>query len=258
MLAAGGHGLRRAGSGDEFWQYRPAMPGDSARSIDWRRSARSDMQFVRERELQTAQSASIWVSQGQGMDYAGAPDRPTKRERAELLGLAIAISLLRGGERVGLAGLPARGGRAQADRIAQGLVAARKVPADEDAPPDQALRPGQRVLLISDFLGDPQPVISWIGRAAAMGVHGALLQVLDPDEESFPFSGAVLFRTPGGAARHDTRDADGLRQAYLRRLGERRELLGLAAQRGGWHFGTHDTANAPAQALLWIASVLEG
>lgn len=260
-LSAGSHGLRRAGSGEEFWQYRPATPGDNLRSIDWRRSARSDAQFVRDRELQTAQAAMIWVSNGQGMDYSGAPNRATKRDRADLLALAIAMSLLRGGERVGLAGQAPRAGRAQIDRIAQGLVQGMGLSSDGqhgDAPPLDALRPGQRVLLIGDFLDDPAPVLSFLDRAAGMGVRGAILQVLDPVEETFPFSGAVLFRAVGGGARHDTRDAQGLRDAYLNRLAERRALLRQAAARCGWHFGTHDTANAPAQALLWIASVLEG
>ena len=36
----GEHGRRRAGMGDDFWQYRPLRAGDSVRSIDWRRSAR--------------------------------------------------------------------------------------------------------------------------------------------------------------------------------------------------------------------------
>jgi len=40
-LMLGEHGRWRAGQGDEFWQYRPAHAGDAARSIDWRRSARS-------------------------------------------------------------------------------------------------------------------------------------------------------------------------------------------------------------------------
>ena len=46
----GAHGRRRAGVGDDFWQYRPAQAGDSRRSIDHRRSAMGDHEFVRERE----------------------------------------------------------------------------------------------------------------------------------------------------------------------------------------------------------------
>ena len=81
MVAPGAHGLRRAGPGEDFWQYRPAGAGDGARSIDWRRSGRSDSQFVRDREAQTAQSAALWLSRAPGMDFTGGPDRPTNSER---------------------------------------------------------------------------------------------------------------------------------------------------------------------------------
>ena len=121
-----------------------------------------------------------------------------------------------------------------------------------------ALRPGQRVVLFDDFLGDPQPVLDYLHRAAGLGIRGALLQVLDPDEQGFPWTGAVLFRSASGALSHDTRDAGGLRDAYLARLAGRRELLGDAALNAGWRFASHDTAAAPAQALLWLWSVLEG
>lgn len=257
-LMAGAHGQRRPGPGEDFWQYRPATSGDTARSIDWRRSARSDGQFVRDREAEVPQSASIWVSAAAGMEHAGGPGRPPKRERADVLALALAMALLAGGERVALAGDPPRPGRMQADRIAQALTSRAALPADDDAPPAQALRPGQRVILLDDFLGDPQPVLDYLHRAAGMGIRGALLQILDPDEEGFPWTGAVLFRSASGALSHDTRDAGGLRDAYLARLAERRRVLGDAALNAGWHFGTHDTASAPSQALLWLWTVLEG
>lgn len=258
-LSIGNHGMRRAGIGEEFWQYRPATTGDTARTIDWRRSARSDGQFVRDREAQMAQSAALWLSRGQGMDFSGGPDRPLKRARGEVLTLALGMALLRGGEKVALLGDLPRAGRLQAERLARGLTEV--APADlgdDEAPPIALIRPGQRVVLISDFLGDPQPVIEFLTRAAAMGVTGAMLQVLDPDEESFPFDGAVLFRSASGHTSHDTRDAGGLRAAYLARLAERRTLLTRAAQQSGWQFGTHDTASSPATALLWLAAVLEG
>lgn len=257
-LVPGTHGQRRAGTGEDFWQYRPATASDTARSIDWRRSARSDGQFVRDREAQVAQSAALWVSAAAGMDYTGAPSRPSKRDRADLLALALGMALLAGGERVALAGDAPRPGRLQAERIAEALVRRAPLTTDEDAPPAEALRPGQRVVILDDFLGDPQPMLDYLARAAGMGVSGALLQVLDPDEEGFPWEGAVLFRSASGALRHDTRDAAGLRDAYLARLAERRALLSRAAVASGWHFGTHDTAAAPAQALLWLWPVLEG
>ncbi|MDP5308932.1 DUF58 domain-containing protein [Paracoccus spongiarum] len=258
VVAPGAHGLRRAGPGEDFWQYRPASQGDSARSIDWRRSARSDAQFVRDREAQTAQAVGLWVSAGQGMGYAGAPDRPAKGARAQLLALALGMVLLRGGEKVGLLGQPPRAGRAQAERLAQGLLAAQAGAGDGDAPEAQALRPHQRLVILSDFLTDPDWVAVLLARAASMGVTGVLMQVLDPDEENFPYAGAVDFRSVSGALRHDSRDAAGLRQAYLDRLAARRDWLRDRAQGAGWHFGHHATDHAPAVALGWLHRVLGG
>ena len=84
----GAHGLRRAGTGEDCWQYRPAVAGDPAGLIDWRRSARSDAAFVRERERQAPQSAALWVSGAAGMGWTGDPARPTKGDRGRLLALA--------------------------------------------------------------------------------------------------------------------------------------------------------------------------
>ncbi|WCR05352.1 DUF58 domain-containing protein [Paracoccus saliphilus] len=258
MVAPGAHGLRRAGPGEDFWQYRPATHGDTARSIDWRRSARSDSQFVRDREAQTAQAVVLWASGGQGMTYSGAQDRPSKRARAQLLTLALAMVLLRGGERVGLLGQPARSGRVQAERLAEGLINAVPAKGDEDAPSPKALRPNQRLVILSDFLTDPAWLEALLTRASGLGVRGVLMQVLDPDEESFPYSGAVLFRSLSGAVRHDSRDAAGLRDAYQARLAERRDWLRAQAESAGWHFGHHTTDRAPALALSWLYQVLEG
>ena len=258
MVAPGAHGLRRGGPGEDFWQYRPASQGDTARAIDWRRSARSDSQFVRDREAQTAQAVGLWVSAGQGMGYAGAADRPTKEHRAQLLALALAMVLLRGGEKVGLLGQPARAGRVQADRLAEQIVALHPQGGDGDAPAADHLRPNQRLVILSDFLDDPAWVEALLARAAGMGVSGVLMQVLDPDEEVFPWTGAVLFRSLSGAIRHDSRDAGGLRDAYLARLAERRDWLRRRAEGAGWHFAHHTTNHPPATALSWLYQVLAG
>lgn len=258
MVAPGAHGLRRAGPGEEFWQYRQAAAGETARNIDWRRSGRSDGQFVRERQAQTAQSVGIWTSAGQGMGYSGGSDRPTKGTRAQVLALALAMLLLRGGERVGILGRPARTGRLQADRMAEEMVLADPSADDADAATADLVRPNQRLVILSDFLTDPAWVAAMLAQAGAMGVRGVLLQVLDPDEEVFPWSGAVEFRSLTGRIRHDSRDAAGLRDAYLLRLAERRDWLTAQARGAGWDFGHHRTDHPPTAALGWLFQVLEG
>jgi uncharacterized protein (DUF58 family) len=258
MVAPGAHGLRRGGVGEDFWQYRPASPGDPIRAIDWRRSGRSDSQFVRDRESQTAQTVAIWVSAGRGMTYSGAADRPSKSQRAEVLGLALAMVLLRGGEKVGLLGQLARAGRQQADRMAEQMALGSALDADSDIPPLDQLRPNQRLVILSDFLGDPAWVAQVLARATDLRITGVLMQVLDPDEENFPYGGAVVFRSLSGAVRHDSRDAAGLREAYLARLADRRDWLRDHCDRAGWYFAHHTTDHAPAHALNWLYQVLEG
>jgi uncharacterized protein (DUF58 family) len=56
------HGRRRAGSGENFWQYRRFVSGEPAHRVDWRRSARDDHLYVREREWEAAHTVGICVA----------------------------------------------------------------------------------------------------------------------------------------------------------------------------------------------------
>lgn len=262
MLAAtvmlGEHGRRRAGLGDEFWQYRPAHQGDSARMIDWRRSARSDAHFVREREWQAAQSVTLWVDPSKSMSFSGDKSRASKSDRAKLLALALAVLLLRGGERVGLAGMASpRAGRAQMLRLAARL-AGDEASEDYGAPQTDGMVGHGRAVFLSDFLGDIAGVEAALGRASDRGVKGALIQVLDPAEEEFPFSGRTIFESMGGSMRHETQQAGDLRDRYLARLAERKDRLTMLARTVGWHFTTHHTGHPAQAALLWAYAALEG
>ena len=253
----GDHGRRRAGMGDEFWQYRPAHAGDSARMIDWRRSGRADSHFVQEREWQAAQSVTLWVDTSRSMAFTGDKTRPAKSDRARLLALALAVLLLRGGERVGLAGdaAPPRSGRAQVDRLA--LALADDGAADYGAPVASGMVAHGRAVFLSDFLGDLSGVEQAMARASDKGVRGALVQVLDPAEESFPFDGRTIFESMGGTLRHETLRAGDLKARYLARLAERKDRLAALGRASGWHFLTHHTGESAQAALLWLYRALE-
>lgn len=262
MLAStvmlGEHGRRRAGMGDEFWQYRPAHAGDSARIIDWRRSARSDSHFVREREWQAAQSVTLWVDQGRSMGFSGTKTRAPKADRAKLLALALAVLLLRGGERVGLAGLvQPRAGRGQLLRLAARLTGPDTGP-EYAAPETEGMVGHGRGVFLSDFLGDLAGIEAGLAKAADRGVKGCLIQVLDPAEEDFPFDGRTIFESMGGGLRYETQQAGDLRGRYLARLAERKDRLAGLARSVGWHFTTHHTGSPAQSALLWAYLALEG
>ncbi len=254
----GDHGRRRAGLGDDFWQYRPAEVGDSTRLIDHRRSARGDMQFVREREWQIAQSVMLWVDQGASMRFASHKDLPQKIDRARLLALAAAILLIRGGERVGLTGttLPPRRGNAQILRLAEAFG---QEYSHEYSPPEhRAMIPHSRAVFISDFLGDMDEVTLALTKAADRGVRGVLLQVLDPEEELFSYRGRTIFHSVGGSVAHETLKAGELRARYLQRLAERRDELTRLTRATGWQLGLHHTGDSAQSALLWLYRALGG
>jgi len=251
----GDHGRRRAGLGDTFWQYRPAQPHDEARSIDWRRSGRADGAFVQDKEWQIAQSVSLWVDQSASMTFTSSTELPSKGHRARTLALASAILLIRGGERVGLPGLPPRRGKAQLDRMSELL--SEDEAGDYGAPQAQGMLAHSRALFISDFLGDITAIEAALTQAADNGVHGALLQVLDPQEEAFPFQGRTVFESMTGGLRHETLKARDLRDRYLDRLAERKDRLAGLARLTGWQFNSHHTGDSAAAALLWTFGALE-
>ncbi len=253
----GEHGRRRPGLGDSFWQYRPAMQGDTARSIDWRRSARSDQHFVQEKEWQAAQAVVIWVDQAASMQFASAPRLAPKGDRAALLALALAVLLVQGGERVGLTSMPSppARGSAQLERLALALEVAG---ADDYGAPDTTMMPAHaRALFLSDFLGDLAGLRAALTKAADRGVKGALVQVLDPAEEAFPFDGRTIFESMGGSLEYETRKAGDLRDRYLERLAARKAELEDLARLTGWRYHCHHTADTPTAALLWLYHALE-
>jgi len=258
-ISLGNHGRRRAGPGDEFWQYRPAMAGDHRREIDWRRSAKTDAHFVRQMEWQNLQTVHLWIDNSNAMDFSSSNNLETKGARAQVLGLATAILLTKAGESVGLMDdpEPPRLGQGQISKMAARL-AADNTRHEYGKPPSKHMARGNRALFISDFLGDWDELIAVLSRAADQKVEGCLLQVLDPSEEEFPFDGRVIFQSMGGELQFETRRAKAIRDDYLAKLEERKQALSALAARTGWHYSCHHTSAPSQSALMWIYNALSG
>src|SRR5277367_3505645 len=117
------HGRRRAGPGENFWQYRRFTSGEPAARVDWRRSARDDHLYVREQEWEAAHTVWIWPDRSPSMNFASPLVRDTKLYRTLVITLALAEVLVEGGERVGIPGLTRpTGSRNVIDRMAQAIV----------------------------------------------------------------------------------------------------------------------------------------
>src|ERR1700760_1521125 len=99
------HGRRRAGLGENFWQYRHFTNGEPSSSVDWRRSARDDHLYVREREWEASHTIWIWPDRSPSMAFASGLGAESKLDRALVVAFALAEILVQGGERVGVPGL---------------------------------------------------------------------------------------------------------------------------------------------------------
>ncbi|MHA3914153.1 DUF58 domain-containing protein [Halovulum sp. GXIMD14793] len=260
-VAMGVHGRRRAGMGENFWQYRRAVPGDVQTAVDWRRSGRSDSLYIREMEWEAAQTVSIWADDAQAMDYKGPKAERSKRDRAVLLSLALSVLLVKAGERVSLLGTEAampRSGERQLSCMAMSMAAEREDRPDFGAPPMARFSTSGRAVFLSDFMGAREDIFPALTHAADSNVQGCLVQIVDETEESFPFDGRTVFRSMGGGVEFETQRARALRDAYRDRLQERRDALETMAKRTGWRWMVHRTSDSPRKALLWLYMAIGG
>src|ERR1043166_3257259 len=75
------HGRKRAGPGENFWQYRRFLSGEPARRVDWRRSARDEHLYVREQEWEAAHTVWIWADRSPSMVFTSKLARESKLDR---------------------------------------------------------------------------------------------------------------------------------------------------------------------------------
>ena len=258
----GVHGRRRSGQGDAFWQFRPFVPGDPAARVDWRQSAKSDRLFIRETEWEAAQTVALWRDASASMAWRSGPAVPLKKERAELLLLATASLLLRGGERVRLIGAGASGrnhtGRAGLQAVADALGHA--LPDAEGragVPPfDPALPRHARAVLFGDFLSPLEDIRRSVSALAARPLRGHLVQILDPAEETLPYRGRIRFEGLEAEAPSLVPRVERVREVYEERLRLHRAGVAAIAAAAGWGFLTHRTDQPAGQVLLALWQAL--
>ncbi|HIO03345.1 MAG: hypothetical protein CFH35_01646 [Alphaproteobacteria bacterium MarineAlpha9_Bin5] len=255
----GVHGRRRSGPGETFWQFRRYQPTDPVSLIDWRQSAKSQRVYVREQEWEASQSVWLWCDRSPSMEYHSKEVPESKAIRAKLLLLALASLLLRAGEQVGLVqygGKPLRGNGAL-PRLAEAITGQDAIP-QISTPPRMKLPRHAHVVLISDFLeppGDLEDIIKWF---AGQGLAGHLAQVLDPAEETLPFTGRARFTGLEGEGETVIGRVEAVRADYSKRLTLHRENLSAITSRTGWNFLSHRTDRPPEMALLSLYLTLSG
>jgi uncharacterized protein (DUF58 family) len=247
-VIAGWHGRRIAGPGETFWQFRQFVPGETASDIDWRRSARDDHYYVREKEWEAAHMVWLWADLSRSMTLRSRLAPVPKRDRALVLLLALADLLAVAGERVGLLGdSDPILGRNAAERLAEILARLEPRPAEPDARP---LRQFSDLVLFGDFFDPIEELEAHFTAIARSGTRAHLVQVVDPAEETFPHSGRIEFRDPETGATHVLGRAELYRDEYAAMLGRRREWLQNLCRRLDWTCLVHRTDRPATEPLL--------
>jgi uncharacterized protein (DUF58 family) len=244
------HGRRRAGPGENFWQYRRFVSGEPAQNVDWRRSARDDHLYVREREWEASHTVWIWPDRSPSMMFASALAKDSKLERALIVAFALAEVLVQGGERVGVPGLTRpTASRNVIEKMAEAIL---HDPAERASlPPAFAPSPLSEIVVLSDLWAPIGEVRSTIGQLSATGAHGHMVQIVDPAEESFPYSGRVEFIEPEGAGSVTAGRAETWRNDYQAIVAAHRGAIRAETDLRGWSFAIHRT-DRPASELLLV------
>jgi uncharacterized protein (DUF58 family) len=242
------HGRRRAGPGENFWQYRRFVSGEPASRVDWRRSARDDHLYVREREWEAAHTVWIWPDRSASMMFASPLVSDSKLDRALVMGFALGHLLVEGGERIGIPGLMRpTADRNVIDKMAQAILHDRQ--AASSLPPSFSPSPLAEIVVLSDLWSPIAEVRRTIAQLSATGAHGHVVQIVDPAEETFPYAGRIEFIEPEGAGAITAGRAESWRPDYERRLENHRAAIRQETDRLGWTFTIHRT-DRPASELL--------
>ena len=257
-IQRGIHRSVRRGYSNEFSEYRPYVPGDDLRHMDWRRMARTDRPYVRQYEDESEWGCLVVVDLSASMAFGSLPYNKADYARtlagtlgAFLHGQGDAIGLLRFADGVGDA-VPVRHAQRQMSRWWPLLAAP---PSGEGTDLSAALQAAQQlmrraglVVVISDFLANPESWVESLGMLRAARHQVVLFEVLDPQEIKFPFEGNTRFEMLEGGRVVDV-DAAHAREGYIQRVRDHRSSLkSMAASQGALllEAGTH----MPLQPLL--------
>ncbi|MDF1598606.1 DUF58 domain-containing protein [Mesorhizobium sp. YIM 152430] len=249
-VIAGWHGRRKRGIGENFWQFRPYVDGEAIARIDWRRSARDDHTYVRDREWEAAHTVWLWADPSASMLYQSKAASVSKESRALVLALALAELLSRSGERIAWPGLTdpfsARNG---AERLAAQMLHMAHLPTRPDL---SATKRFSDVVLISDFLDPVDETQEWLDTLATRGVRAHLIEIADPAEEEFPYAGRTEFQDPETGAKLTAGRAETLRDDYRTLYNARRDELSRWARKLGWSYTVNHTDRLASEALVRV------
>jgi uncharacterized protein (DUF58 family) len=140
------------------------------------------------------------------------------------------------------------GSRNVLDKIANAII--HDVTARSSLPPSFSPSGLAEIVVVSDFWSPMAEVRKTLAQLSATGAHGHIIQVVDPAEETFPYSGRVEFVEPEGAGEITVGRAEAWKSDYVARIARHRAEIRAETDKLGWSFAIHRTDHPATELLL--------
>jgi uncharacterized protein (DUF58 family) len=212
----------------EFSEHRKYTPGDDPKDIDWLVYAKTDKYYVKKFEAETNITGYLVMDLSRSMGYTYRQEL-TKFDYAICLAAALCYLMIHQQDPVGVLtfdtkirhSLAPKSRRSHLGDVLSLLANLR--PANETDIAKSLiqvaamLRHASLVMIFSDLLGEPEPILRALHRLRHGGHDVILFHILDEAEAVFPFDGMVELEDPETRQRIEL-DADAFRGDYLKEL----------------------------------------
>lgn len=244
----------------EFSEHRRYEQGDDPKDIDWLVFAKTDRFYIKKYEAETNISGWLLMDISESMAYTYRQEL-TKFDYAICLAAALSYLMIHQQDPVGLVlfddkirgSLPPRSKRTQLSNML--ALLARSKPG---GPTDIAvnlqriasmIRHKGLLMLFSDLLTEPEPVLQSLQMLRHAGHDVILFHILDEAEVTFPFDGLVDLEDPE-TGQIERVDGPGARADYEESLAEMRDLYKSECLKMGADYVPIDTSMPFDKALL--------
>lgn len=245
----------------EFSEHRKYVPGDDLKDLDWNVYAKTDKYYIKKFQAETNLVGYLVMDLSASMAYTYRQEL-TKFEYAICLAAALAYLMIHQQDPVGLvtfdtavqACLPPRSKRAQLGNILS--VLARLEPKGETEIAQclhqfaAMIRNRSLIMIFSDLLTEPEPVIRSLHHLRHRGHEVILFHILDEAEVHFPFEGLTEFQDVEVPDDRLILDPRAIRPDYLKALRSFREQLREECSRARIDYVAIDTSVGFDTALM--------
>ena len=245
----------------EFSEHRKYVPGDDPKDLDWNVYAKTGKYYVKKYRAETNMTGYLVMDLSKSMGYTYRQEL-TKFEYAVSLAAALGYLMVHQQDPVGLVTfdtkvrtvVPPKSKRSQIGTLLSVLANLQPTGETDIAGAlfqvASLIRGKCLVMVFSDLLTDPGPVVQSLYRLRHAGHEVILFHILDEAEVHFPFSGLSNFEDPETGELVKDIDARGIRDDYLAGLGEFRDFYKAECGTANVDYVPMDTSVGFDKALL--------